>query len=441
MNYWNQKQECMPRNELEALQGERLRELVAYEYERVPLYRAKMDAAGVKPPDIRTLADITKLPFTTKQDLRDAYPYGMFAAPMSEINRIHASSGTTGKQTVCGYTKSDLEVWKECMSRSLAGAGATKESVVHVSYGYGLFTGGLGAHYGAEYLGALVIPMSTGNTKKLIDMMVDCGATAIACTPSYFLRIMDEAKKQGVDFRRDTKLKHGIFGAEPWTEEMRQKIEDLTGITAHDIYGLTEISGPGVSFECSEQSGMHINEDHFIAEIINPNTGEVLPEGTKGELVFTCLDKEAFPLLRYRTRDICVLSRRQCSCGRTFIRMTKPMGRSDDMLIIRGVNVFPSQIEAVLLKEGYEPNYQIVVDRVNNSDTFDILVEMDDEMFADTVAGITKREKALVAAMRTMLGISPTVHLVAPKSIARSEGKAVRVVDKRKLLSDSQWKG
>ena len=440
MKYFQEKAETMPLEEIRKLQSEKLVKQVKHAYDHVACYREKMDAAGVKPEDIHGIEDLHKLPFLTKDDLRDNYPYGLLAVPRGQVVRIQSTSGTTGRRVVAFYTQKDVDLWEECCARALVAAGATNEDVCQVSYGYGLFTGGPGLNGGSHKLGCMTLPMSSGNTERQLQFMMDLGATILCCTPSYAAYLGESLREKGIAPDANP-LKAGIFGAEPWTEEMRQSIEKSLGIKAFDIYGLTEISGPGVSFECEEQQGMHINEDHFIAEIINPNTGEVLPEGTKGELVFTCLDKEAFPLLRYRTRDICVLSRRQCSCGRTFIRMTKPMGRSDDMLIIRGVNVFPSQIEAVLLKEGYEPNYQIVVDRVNNSDTFDILVEMDDEMFADTVAGITKREKALVAAMRTMLGISPTVHLVAPKSIARSEGKAVRVMDKRKLLSDSQWKG
>ncbi|MCR4875978.1 MAG: phenylacetate--CoA ligase, partial [Clostridiales bacterium] len=334
----------------------------------------------------------------------------------------------------------DVDLWEECCARAIVAVGGSAEDVVQVSYGYGLFTGGPGLNGGSHRVGCLTLPMSSGNTDRQIQFMMDLGATILCCTPSYAAYLGESLKDRGIG-PEENPLKAGIFGAEPWTEEMRQAIEKSLGIKAYDIYGLTETSGPGVAFECQEQQGMHINEDHFIAEVIDPETGEVLPDGSKGELVFTSLDKEAFPLLRYRTRDICILSRKKCACGRTFIRMTKPMGRSDDMLIIRGVNVFPSQIETVLLKEGYAPNYQIVVDRVNNSDTFDILVEMDEEMFGDTVSAITNREKALVAAMRAMLGIGPAVHLVAPHSIQRSEGKAVRVVDKRQLVTDSQWKG
>ena len=433
MNYWNQKQECMPRSELEKLQGERLRELVAYEYERVPLYRAKMDAAGVKPADIMTLADITKLPFTTKQDLRDAYPYGMFAAPMSEINRIHASSGTTGKQTVCGYTKGDLDVWKECMSRSLAGAGATRESIVHVSYGYGLFTGGLGAHDGATAMGCAVIPVSTGNTARQITILKDFGPDVLCCTPSYALYLSEALRKSGLG-PDDIKLKAGIFGAEPWTEEMRTELEKGLGIKAYDIYGLSEVMGPSVACECSAQDGMHVQEDHFIIEIIDPATGEVLPEGETGEVVFTTITKRGMPLVRYRTRDLSHISRQRCTCGRTTARLFKITGRSDDMLIIRGVNVFPSQIESVLLELGETaPYYFITVDRVNNLDVMEVQVEMTEKFFSDSVKEIEALENKIRARLLSVLGISVNVKLVEPNSLPRSEGKAVRVKDLRKL--------
>ena len=431
--YWNKEMECATLSEMKALQSFRLSQTVRRVYENVPVYRERMDAAGVKPEDIKSVDDLYKLPFTVKQDLRDTYPYGLFAVPMDKVVRLHASSGTTGKQIVVGYTEKDLDTWAECCARALTAAGATKNDFMHVSYGYGLFTGGLGLHGGAEKVGMTVIPVSTGNTARQINILRDFGSTYICCTPSYALFIAETMEEMGIS-KDEIKLKAGLFGAEPWTEEMRRGIEETLGIKAYDIYGLTETSGPGVAFECSEQTGMHVNEDHFYAEIIDPDTGEVLPEGSKGELVFTSLDKEAFPLLRYRTRDICVLSREKCSCGRTLVKMAKPMGRTDDMLIIRGVNVFPSQIETVLLKEGYEPNYQIVVDRVNNNDTFEVNVEMTPEKFTDKVSDILAMEKALANAMKIMLGINPQVHLVAPKSIARSEGKAVRVVDKRKLI-------
>ena len=391
-----------------------------------------MDEKGVKPEDIHGIEDLHKLPFLTKADLRDAYPYGLLAKPLKDCVRIQSTSGTTGRRVVAFYTQHDVDLWEDCCARAIVAAGGTDEDVCQVAYGYGLFTGGAGLHGGSHKVGSLTLPMSSGFTDRQIQFMMDLNATILCCTPSYAAYIGESLQEQGYK-PEDIPLKAGIFGAEPWTEEMRRGIEATLGIKAYDIYGLTETSGPGVAFECCEQSGMHINEDHFLAEIIDPDTGEVLPEGSKGELVFTALDKEAFPLLRYRTRDICVLSRKPCSCGRTHVKMSKPMGRSDDMMIIRGVNVFPSQIETVLLKEGYQPNYQIIVDRVGNNDTFDVNVEMNPEQFTDTVSGITAQEKALGEAMKTMLGINPKVHLVAPKSITRSEGKAVRVIDKRKL--------
>ena len=422
----------MSRDEMSALQGKRLNKLVNLVYHNVPFYRNKMQEMDLSPDDIQTIEDIVKLPFTTKQDLRDNYPYGLQAAPASEIVRVHASSGTTGNPTIVGYTRRDLSVWSEVMSRCLSAYGVTRNDTFSVSYGYGLFTGGAGLNGGSHKVGCLTLPMSSGNTERQIQFMMDLQSTILCCTPSYAAYIGETLKEKGYK-PEDNHLKAGIFGAEPWTEEMRQNIQDLLGIRAYDIYGLTETSGPGVAFECCEQHGMHINEDHFIPEIIDPETGEVLPDGEKGELVFTSITKEAFPLLRYRTRDICVLSREKCSCGRTLIKMTKPMGRSDDMMIIRGVNVFPSQIETVLLNEGYSPNYQIEVDRVNNTDTLDVYVELSPEQFTDSIEEIAKQEKHLVSAIRTMLGISPKVHLVDPKTIARSEGKAVRVIDKRKL--------
>ena len=422
----------MPYEEMKKLQSEKLVKQVKHVYENVPYYRDLMDKKGVKPEDIHGIEDLHLLPFLQKSDLRDAYPYGLLAKPLSECVRIQSTSGTTGRRVVAFYTQHDIELWEDCCARAIVAAGGTNEDVCQVAYGYGLFTGGPGLNGGSHKVGCLTLPMSSGNTERQVQFMTDLSATILCCTPSYAAYIGEYIKEKGIK-PDDLALKAGIFGAEPWTEEMRRGIEAALGIKAYDIYGLTETSGPGVAFECSEQSGMHINEDHFLAEIIDPDTGEVLPEGSKGELVFTSLDKEAFPLLRYRTRDICVLSRKECSCGRTLIKMAKPMGRSDDMLIIRGVNVFPSQIETVLLNEGYQPNYQIVVDRVNNNDTFDVNVELNPEQFTDTVGGITALEKSLAGAMKTMLGINPSVHLVAPKSIARSEGKAVRVIDKRKL--------
>ena len=432
-NYYQPEIETMPVEKIRALQSERLVKQVKHVYENVPYYRRLMDEKGVTPEDIHGIEDLHKLPFLTKADLREAYPYGLLAKPLSECVRIQSTSGTTGKRVVAFYTQHDVDLWEDCCARAVVAAGGTNEDVCQVCYGYGLFTGGPGLNGGSHKVGCLTLPMSSGNTERQIQFMMDLESTILCCTPSYAAYIGESLKERGYK-PEDNKLKAGIFGAEPWTEEMRRDIENSLGIKAYDIYGLTETSGPGVSFECSEQTGMHINEDHFIAEIIDPETGEVLPEGSKGELVFTSITKEAFPLLRYRTRDICVLSREKCSCGRTFIKMTKPMGRSDDMMIIRGVNVFPSQIETVLLNEGYSPNYQIVVDRENNTDTLDINVELSPEMFSDTVKSVTGREKKLAEAIKTMLGISPAVHLVPPKTIARSEGKAVRVIDKRKLV-------
>lgn len=440
LKYFTEDIETMAVEQLKAMQSEKLVRQVRHVYEHLSVYRAMMDEKGVRPEDIHGIEDLHKLPFLTKSDLRDQYPDGFLAVPRSECVRIHSTSGTTGRRVVAFYTQHDVDLWEECCARALVAAGASREDTCQIAYGFGLFTGGAGLNGGSHKLGCLTLPMSSGNTERQLQFMQDLKATVLCCTPSYAAYLAESMKEQGLK-PEDNPLKIGIFGAEPWTEEMRHSIEEALGIKAYDIYGLTETSGPGVAFECCEQQGMHINEDHFIAEIIDPETGEVLPEGSKGELVFTSLDKEAFPLLRYRTRDICILSRKKCSCGRTFIRMTKPMGRSDDMLIIRGVNVFPSQIETVLLKEGYSSNYQIVLDRVNNNDTFDIMVEMNEDSFFDTVSGVTAAEKSLASAIKTMLGINPAVHLVAPHSIARSEGKAVRVVDKRKLLSDTQWKG
>lgn len=432
-NYFQQEFETMPVEDIRKLQSEKLVKQVKYVYDNVKYYRDLMDEKGVKPEDIKSVDDLHKLPFIKKDDLREAYPYGLLATDIKNCVRIHSTSGTTGKRVVAFYTQNDVDMWEECCARAIVAAGGTNEDVCQVCYGYGLFTGGAGLHGGSHKVGSLTLPMSSGNTDRQIQFMMDLNSTILCCTPSYAAYIGETLKEKGYK-PEDNKLKAGIFGAEPWTDEMRRDIENSLGIKAYDIYGLTELSGPGVAFECEEQLGMHINEDHFIAEVIDPNTGEVLPVGSKGELVFTSLDKEAFPLLRYRTRDICVLSREKCSCGRTFIKMTKPLGRSDDMMIIRGVNVFPSQIEAVLLNCGYAPNYQIIVDRVNNTDTFDINVEMKPEDFSDTPKGITSKEKELQSAMKAMLGINPKIHLVAPKSIARSEGKAVRVIDNRKRL-------
>ncbi|MBR6584877.1 MAG: phenylacetate--CoA ligase [Firmicutes bacterium] len=429
--YYQPEIECASREQIQQWQDERLVKQVKHVWDNVPYYRAKMEAAGVTPEDIKSTADLHKLPFITKDDLRECYPYGLLAKPLDECVRIQSTSGTTDKRVVAFYTQHDIDLWEECCARAIMAVGGDKDDVCHVSYGYGLFTGGPGLNGGSHKVGCLTLPMSSGNTERQLQFMTDLGSTILCCTPSYAAYLGESAKEMGITDK--LKLKAGIFGAEAWTEEMRRDIEKSLGLKAYDIYGLTEISGPGVSFECEAQSGMHINEDHFIAEIINPETGEVLPEGEKGELVFTSITKEAFPLLRYRTRDICVLSREKCPCGRTHVKMCKPMGRSDDMLIIRGVNVFPSQIESVLLAQGFPPNYQIIVDRVNNTDTFDINVEMPPEKFTDTVREVTAMEKELVVALKAMLGIVAKVHLMAPKSIQRSEGKAVRVVDKRKL--------
>ena len=430
-NYYQPEIETMPYEELRALQNERLVKQVKHVWDNVPYYREKMEAKGVTPDDIQGVDDLHKLPFLSKADLRDAYPYGLLGKPLSECVRIHSTSGTTGKRVVAFYTQHDVDLWEDCCARAIVAAGGTREDVVQVAYGYGLFTGGAGLHGGSHKVGSLTLPMSSGNTDRQLQFMTDLGATILCCTPSYAAYLAESIYERGI--RDQIRLKAGIFGAEAWSEDMRQDIQNKLGIKAYDIYGLTETSGPGVAFECCEQTGMHINEDHFIAEIIDPDTEEVLPLGSKGELVFTAIDKEAFPLLRYRTRDICILSREKCSCGRTHVKMSKPMGRSDDMLIIRGVNVFPSQIETVLMQQGYAANYQIVVDRVNNSDTFEIMVEMNPEMFSDSLAKIATAEKALVAELKSMLGIAAKVKLVAPKSITRSEGKAVRVIDKRKI--------
>ena len=430
-NYYQQEIETMPYEELRALQSERLVKQVRHVWDNVPYYRKKMEEKGVTPEDIQGVDDLYKLPFLCKDDLREAYPYGLKGAPLSDCVRIHSTSGTTGKRVVAFYTQHDIDLWDDCCARALVAAGATKDDICHIAYGFGLFTGGAGLNGGSHKVGCLTLPMSSGNTERQLQFMTDLGSTILCCTPSYAAYLAESIHEQGL--RDQIRLKAGIFGAEAWSEDMRHDIENKLGIKAHDIYGLTETSGPGVAFECSEQTGMHINEDHFIAEIIDPDTGEVLPEGRKGELVFTAITKEAFPLLRYRTRDICVLSRKKCSCGRTHIKMSKPMGRSDDMLIIRGINVFPSQIETVLIQQGYPANYQIIVDRVNNSDTFEVMVEMNPEMFSDSLAKIAAAEKKLVEALKAMLGIAAKVKLVAPKTIARSEGKAVRVIDKRKI--------
>lgn len=430
-NYYHPEIETASRDEIISIQNKRLVETVNHVYQNVDYYRNKMKEKGIEPGDIKSIDDLKLLPFLTKDDLRECYPYGLLAVPLSDCVRIQSTSGTTGKRVVAFYTQDDINIWEDCCARAITAAGGTKDDVVQVCYGYGLFTGGPGLNGGSHKVGSLTLPMSSGNTDRQIQFMVDLGATILCCTPSYAAYLAESIKERGM--RDRIKLKAGIFGAEAWTEEMRHDIEEALGIKAYDIYGLTEISGPGVSFECSEQTGMHINEDHFIAEIIDPNTGEVLPDGEKGELVFTSITKKAFPLLRYRTKDICVLSRKECSCGRTHVKMSKPMGRSDDMLIIKGVNVFPSQIETVLINNGYPANYQIVVDRINNSDRIVVNVEMTPEMFSDNLVDVTENEQKLVGALKAMLGIYAKVKLVAPKTIERSEGKAKRVIDNRKL--------
>lgn len=433
MAIWNKEIETMPREQLEELQLKRLQETVTRVYENVKPYREKMDKAGIKPEDIKTLDDLSKLPFTVKQDLRDNYPYGMFAVPMEQVTEIHASSGTTGKQTVVGLTEKDVDIWAEIAARALSAMGVDKNSVVQTSYGFGLFTGGFGAHYGARKIGAVAIPTSSGNSKRQINIMKDFGSTFLCCTPSYALSLSETLLDMGYT-KDDIKLQGGAFGAEPWTEEIRQEIQDKLGINAYDIYGLSEIMGPGVGYECADQSGMHINEDHFIVEVIDPETGEVVPDGSMGEIVFTCITKEALPLIRYRTRDIATINKGMCRCGRTFARMSKPMGRSDDMLIIRGVNVFPSQIEEVLMKtEGVAPHYQIIVDRINNKDMLDVLVEVSNKDLTDEIKSLETLSRKVSAEILSVLGIKANIKLVEPKTIARSEGKSVRVIDKRQL--------
>jgi len=430
-NYYQPEIETMPVEQIQELQSKRLVEQVKFVYNNVEFYHNKMDELGIKPEDVKGIEDLHKLPFINKDDLRDQYPYGLLGVPLSECVRIQSTSGTTGRRVVAFYTQEDIDVWEECCARAIVAAGGTKEDVCHVCYGYGLFTGGPGLNGGSHKVGCLTLPMSSGNTERQLQFMTDLGSTILCCTPSYAANLGEAINERGL--KDQIKLKAGIFGAEPWTEEMRKNIEKSLGIKAYDIYGLTEISGPGVSFECEEQQGMHIQEDHFIPEIINPDTGEVLPEGEIGELVFTCITKKAFPLLRYRTRDLCYLTRKKCSCGRTHIRMHKPMGRSDDMMVVKGVNVWPSQIEAVLLNKGYEANYQIVVDRIGNNDTIEVQVEKTPEMAADAKFNVAEREKAIVAGLKSMLGIKVEVKVVEPKTITRSEGKAVRVIDKRDL--------
>jgi phenylacetate-CoA ligase len=431
--YWNKPMETIDRAEMTGLQSTRLKETVQRAYRQVAFYRNKMQAEGLLPEDINSIDDISKLPFITKQDMRDNYPYGLFAVPPAEIVRIHASSGTTGKPTVVGYTKRDIGIWSEVMARTLTAAGASKTSFIQVAYGYGLFTGGLGVHYGAEMIGASVIPVSSGNTNRQIMLMKDFGTTLLACTPSYALYIAETLRDMGLD-PHDLPLKAGIFGAEPWTERMRRAIEEQLGIKAHDIYGLSEIIGPGVACECQAQEGLHISEDHFYPEIINPLTDEVLPDGEKGELVLTTITKEGMPMIRYRTRDLTVLNHTKCSCGRTLVRMGKVLGRSDDMLIIRGVNVFPSQVESVLLSLGEtSPHYQLIVDREDNLDNLTVLVEVTEDMFSDEIRRLENLEHKIQGKLASVLGVSAKVRLVAPKSIERSEGKAKRVVDNRNL--------
>lgn len=430
-NYYQPEIETMPVEQIKALQSERLVEQVKFVYENVKFYRDKMDEAGVKPEDIKDVEDLHKLPFIEKDDLRDQYPYGLLGVPLSDCVRVQSTSGTTGRRVVAFYTQEDINVWEDCCARAIMAAGGTKDDVCHIGYGYGLFTGGPGLNGGSHKVGCLTLPMSSGNTDRQIQFMTDLGSTIICCTPSYAANLGEAIAERGL--KGKLKLKAGIFGAEPWTEQMRQNIEESLGIKAYDIYGLTEISGPGVSFECEAQAGMHIQEDHFVPEIINPETGEVLPEGETGELVFSCITKKAFPLLRYRTRDLCYLTREKCPCGRTHIRMHKPTGRSDDMMVVKGVNVWPSQIEAVLLNLGYQANYQIVVDRIGNNDTIEVQVELTPEMVEAPTLTIPQREKQIVAGLKSMLGIKVDVRVVEPKTITRSEGKAVRVIDKRDL--------
>ncbi len=429
-NYFQPELECIDREKLTELQNERLRSTVHRVYENVPFYRKKFDEMGIKPSDIKGIEDLSRLPFTYKDDLRDNYPFGLFAVGREELIRIHASSGTTGKQTVVGYTKHDIDVWANSAARAIVAAGGSKEDIIHVSYGYGLFTGGLGLHYGAEALGAVALPVSSGNTSRQIQIMQDYGSDILCCTPSYAAYIGETCRDMGVDTKK-LRLRAGIFGAEAWSEGMREAIERSLNIKAYDIYGLSEIAGPGVAYECCEQTGMHICEDYFYPEIIDPDTGEVLPDGEKGELVFTCIGKEALPLIRYRTRDIASLTHEKCSCGRTLVKMKKPMGRTDDMLVIRGVNVFPSQIEYVLTSMGHEPVYEIVVDRKDNLDTLEVRVELTPDQFSDSVKSIEETERNIAAKLHTVLNISARVKLVEPKSITRSEGKAKRVIDKR----------
>lgn len=434
MKYYNEKIETMSRDEMSALQSERLVKQVKNVYDKVPYYRAKMNAIGLKPEDIKSIEDISKLPFTVKTDIRANYPFGLFGCDKKDVVRLHASSGTTGKLTVVGYTKNDLEAWSECAARALCSAGLTDEDSLHIAYGYGLFTGGFGIHYGAEKLGVTAIPVSSGNTMRQLMLLKDFGATALACTPSYAIYLAEAMEENGYSIK-DFMLKVGIFGAEPWTEEMRREIELRLNIKAYDIYGLSEISGPGVSMECAARCGKHVYEDYFYPEVIDPDTLQPVPDGTRGELVFTSLKKECIPLIRYRTRDICTLYREKCDCGRTLVRMGRIEGRSDDMLIIRGVNIFPSQIETVLLNIGGKigPHYQIIVDRVNNLDTLEIQVELNDAAFSDEVKTLEILKARISHDMQSMIGVAAKITIVSPHSLPRSEGKAKRIIDKRKL--------
>ncbi len=428
---WNETKECMSRDEMTNLQSARLRKLVDYVYHNVEFYRKKMQAVGLLPADIKGIEDIEKLPFTTKDDLRDTYPFGLFAVPRSEIVRVHASSGTTGKATVVGYTRRDLDIWAECVARCMTMAGIGRKDIVQIAYGYGLFTGGLGAHAGAEKIGAMVVPMSTGNSKKLTTMMVDFGATAIACTPSYLLHISEVLQSEGL--MDQIKLKAAVCGAEPWTEKMRGEIEKRLHIHAHDIYGLSEVMGPGVACDCEHHAGLHICEDHFFPEIVDPKTLKGVPDGETGELVFTTLTKEGLPLIRYRTKDLTSITREKCECGRTSARISRFKGRSDDMLIIRGVNVFPSQVEAALVEvEEVAPHYMIIVDRVNNLDTMEVQVELNSEFYTDEIRGIERLTKKIGHVIMQAIGLNAKITIVQPGSLKRSEGKAVHVVDKRK---------
>lgn len=430
-NYFQKEIECASADQIRAWQSERLVKQVKNIYDNVPYYRTRMQNKGLEPGDIKSIDDLHKLPFITKDDLRDAYPYGLLARPLKDCVRMQSTSGTTGRRVVAFYTQHDLDLWEDCCARAIVAAGGTKEDVVHVSYGYGLFTGGFGLNGGSHKLGSLTLPMSSGNTDRQIQFMTDLGSTILCCTPSYASYLAESIEERGI--KDQIKLKAGIFGAEAWSEEMRHNLEEKLGIKAYDIYGLTEIEGPGVAFECEAQEGMHICEDYFIPEIVDPDTLEPLPDGEIGELVFTSFAKEAFPLIRYRTKDITYITREKCKCGRTHARIHRLMGRSDDMLIIKGVNVYPSQIEEVLIKQGMPANYQLIIDRVNNSDTMEVLVEMTPEMFSDTISDIETKEKDIVAALKSMLGIYAKVKLVEPKSITRSDGKAVRVIDKRKI--------